>query len=311
MKKYVKIFLPVIIFLFSLHLSSVSKETLQKDIVYEWDLIRIVDGTQSPTGSFQEVIAIDLDNEGSLYILDRGRNRLLKYAGNGLFLKEIGGFGDSADQFDDPRDVDAHLTLNVYVADYNNSRIVRFDSNLNYLNELRTSYQSPIYFEFPLSIAVNGQYDIFLLEDVNKSILKFNRFNEPLAAFGSPMENIGQLLGPYQLSDGVKNEIFVCDPLKKSILAFDYLGNFLREVSHPAFQELKGISVSHRNELAVADLKGGKIFFFENGYKFSTISDLQYLNIKPIDVSLWHPRGAAKRTLFVADAQRCSIFREK
>jgi tripartite motif-containing protein 71 len=311
MKKYVKIFPPMVIFLSFLFPLLIPQETLQKDITYEWNLIRTVDGTHSPSGSFQEIIAIDLDNEGSLYILDRGRNRLLKYASNGLFLKEIGGFGNGAEQFDDPRDVDAHLTLNVFVADYNNSRIVRFDSHLNYLNELKTSYQSPAYFEFPLSIAVNGQYDVFLLEDVNKSILKFNRFNDPLAVFGSTTENIGQLLGPYQLSDGAKNEIFVCDPLKKSIMVFDYLGNFVREISHPGFQELKGISVSHRNELAVADLKGGKIYFFENGYKFTSISDLQYLNIKPIDVSLWHPRGAKKRTLFVADAQRCTIFGEK
>ncbi len=291
--------------------SFLAQKTIEEVNEDKWIIVKTIDGQYTPSGPIQEAMAIDLDNGGSLYILDRGLNRLLKFTGNGLFLKEIGGFGDGPEQFDDPRDVDAHLTLNVYVADYNNNRIVRFDSNLNFLNEFRPLFDSPSYFEFPLSIAVNSQYDIFLLEDINKSVLKFNRFNQLLVTFGKSSENLGQLLGPYQLTNGDQNEIYISDPLKRSILVFDYLGNFLREISHPDFVEPKGISVSQRKELVVVDESSQQIYFFENGMKFSEKIDMQFLNIRPLDVVLWQPRGVAKKQLFVSSSQKCYILTEK
>lgn len=308
---YRKIIYGLILVSFLLGKSFLAQKTVEEISDFKWIILKTIDGQYTPSGPIQEAIAIDLDDEGSLYILDRGLNRLLKFTENGLFLKEIGGFGNGPEQFDDPRDVDAHLTLNVYVADYNNNRIVRYDSNLNFLNEFRPSFDSPSYFEFPLSIAVNGQYDIFLLEDINKSVLKFNRFNQPLATFGRSSENLGQLLGPYQLTNGSKNEIYISDPLKKSILVFDYLGNFLREISHPNFIEPKGISVSQRKELVVVDEGSQQIYFFENGMKFSEKIDMRFLNIKPLDVVLWQPRGATKKLLFVSTSQKCYILTEK
>jgi hypothetical protein len=274
----------------------------------DWRFIKAIDGKFSSSGVFQEAIAIDLDTEGNLYVLDRGRNRLLKYSVNGFFLKEIGGFGDGPEQFDDPRDVDAHLTLNIYVADYNNSRIVRYNSKLDYLSNFRTSPDDPVYFQFPLSVAINGQYDIFLLEDLNRSVMKFDRFNQPLVTFGTSSDNLGQLLGPYQLTSGRKNEIYVTDPLLKSILVFDYLGNFLREIKHPDFIEPKGIAISQRDELVVVDQGAQHVFFFEGGKKFNSKLDLHFLNEDILDVALWNARGSSKRVLYLLSSRVCYIY---
>ena len=77
-------------------------------------------------------------------------------------LKDVGGFGNGPHQFNDPRDVDAHLALSIYIADYNNNRVVRLDSRMYYLSDFKTSLDSPYYFEMPLSVAVDNQYDIFI-----------------------------------------------------------------------------------------------------------------------------------------------------
>jgi len=284
-----------------------------QDKSVSWSLSYIFDGVKTPTGKFINITAVDLDPEGNLFILDAGRNRILKYSDKNQLIQEIGGFGNSQDRFNDPRDLDAHLTLNVFVSDFNNNRIVRFDSNLNYLSDFRIedfniSYDNPLYFEMPLSVAVNNQYDIFVLEDLNKRIIKIDRFNQPLAAFGKASENLGQLLGPQQINIGPKNEIYVSDPLSNSIVVFDFLGNFIRSIIHPDFIEPRGIDVSNTGEIIVADQKAKKVFFFKPSGKFSMVWDLMSENIEPTDVAMYSPKGSNKILLYVSSQTKCYRF---
>ncbi len=277
----------------------------------QWIITGILDGMETPTGGFIDITAIDLDSEGNLFILDSGRNRLLKYSVSGRLIIEIGGFGSSQDRFNEPRDLDAHLTLNIYVTDYNNDRIVLFDNHLNYLNEFRSSSDDLFYFEMPLSVAVNNQYDLFILEDLNKRIVKYDRFNQPKAQFGKATDNLGQLFGPHQVAMGSKNEIFISDQLSKTVQVFDFLGNFLKEITHPDFIEPLGIDVSPRDYLIVSDQKGQKIYFFTTRGKPLEELDLKPFNISPTDVALWHPSGTERTHLYVSSANKCYLFVKK
>ena len=300
-------YLLICVFLFS----SISLIAQEEELESTWIVSGMLDGMKTPTGLFIDITAIDLDSEGNLFILDRGRNRLLKYTANGQLLEEIGGLGSAQDRFNEPTDLDAHLTLNIYVTDYNNDRIVLLDKNLNYLNEFKSSSDDLFYFEMPLSVAVNNQYDLFILEDLNKRIVKYDRFNQPKAQFGSATDNLGQLLGPFQVALGSKNEIFISDQLSKTIQVFDFLGNFLREIAHPDFIEPVGIDVTTKDYLIVADRKGQKIYFFTTGGKLQEQLDLKLLEISPTDVALWHPRGTENSYLYVASVNKCYLFRKK
>mgnify|MGYP005836710487 CR=1 FL=1 len=273
-----------------------------------WSVRAIIDAQETPTGMLQNVSAIDLDTEGNLYIIDSGRNRLLKYSAAGIFMKEIGGFGRGTEQFNDPRDVDAHLTLNIFVTDFNNNRIVRFDSNLNYLNDFNPIFNSSFYFEMPLSVTVNNQYDIFILEDLNKRIVKIDRFNQPLTAFGTTSENLGQLLGPYQVTLGRRNILYVSDPLSCSIQIFDFLGNYIGNIIHPDFIEPKGIFTTAQGELLVADPKGQTIYFFNHHHTLDDILNLKILSIHPLDIALWNPGAERNRILYVVSSRLCVVL---
>lgn len=274
----------------------------------DWSFRSIIDAQETPAGILQNVSAIDLDTEGNLYIIDSGRNRLLKYSATGTFMREIGGFGRGSEQFNDPRDVDAHLTLNIFVTDFNNNRIVRFDSNLNYLNDFNPVFTNPFYFEMPLSVAVNNQYDLFILEDLNKRIVKIDRFNKPLTVFGTTSENLGQLLGPYQVTLGSRNILYVSDPLSCAIQIFDFLGNYIGSITHPDFIEPKGIFATAQGELLVADLKGQKIYFYNNHHALDDILDLKILALNPLDMALWNPGAERNRVLYVASSRNCVVF---
>jgi tripartite motif-containing protein 71 len=274
----------------------------------QWILARAINGEDSPSGKFLSIPAIDLDPQGNLYIVDSGRNRLLKYSPDGYYIEDVGGFGNGPHQFNDPRDVDAHLALSIYIADYNNNRVVRLDSRMYYLSDFKTSLDSPYYFEMPLSVAVDNQYDIFILEDLHKRVVKFNRFDQPQVAFGKSSENLGQLLGPYQIAAGQKNILYVSDSVQGIIVMFDFLGNYLNQIEHPDMIEPRGIHVSARGELAIADHRGRKIFFYRQGGKFFDLLDLSPADIKPTDVALWHPMGRQDMVLYVSDSDKCYIF---
>lgn len=275
-----------------------------------WTISKVINGANSSSGPFQDAVAMDVDSEGNLFIVDRNRHRLIKFTSGGRFSKEIGGFGDGTEQFSEPTDVDAHLTLNIFVADYNNNRIVRFDSNLNYLNDLTARADGPYYFEMPLSVAVSGQYDIFLLEDLNRRVLKFNRFNQPQAAFGDVSENVGQLLGPRQITIDDEKKVFVSDPAQQAIMVFDYLGNYLYQVTHPDFRYPAGISISSHRKLVVADAGSQSIFFFNEGRRFDGRLSLKSYGFTPVDVFLWNPRGSKHATLLVLTPKKCVIFKQ-
>jgi len=309
--KKIKIFIGITLLSWLVIYYNVIAQETGTDHTVNWELLRVIDAQETPSGVLQNISAIDLDTEGNLYILDSGRNRLLKYSSAGIFIKETGGFGKGPGQFNDPRDLDAHLTLNIFVADFNNNRIVRFDSNLNFLNDFITDSESPLYFEMPLSVAVNGQYDLFILEDLNKQIVKFDRFNTPLAAFGKASENLGQLLGPYQLAMGNKNEIYVTDPLSKSIQVFDFLGNHLLEIIHPDFIEPRGIYHTPQGQLLVADPKGQKIYFYDSSHRISEILDVKNFDMVPLDIASWNPRSDKSAVWYIASARQCLVITRK
>ena len=285
-----------------------AQDVLPSEQIDGWQLNSIITGEITPSGAFQENAAMDIDSEGNLYIVDRGRNRLVKLSPLGSFLHEVGGFGDGAQEFNDPRDVDAHLTLNIYVADYNNNRIVRFDQRLNYLNEFKSTDDSPIYFERPLSVAVSNQYDIFILDDLNKQVIKINRFNQPLVAFGNVSDNLGQLLGPFQLAISQKNEIYVSDQLQKAIVIFDYLGNYIMELIHPDFQDPRGIDIDSYDQLVVTDPVAQKLFFFQDHAGFIKEINLKPAGLMPVDAVYWQPRGQNIAYLYLLTSKKCLIF---
>ena len=61
--------------------------------------------------SFMKAVAIDIDLQGNLYIVDEGNHQILKFNEDGELLKKIGGFGFGAAQFDSPKDIFANSNL--------------------------------------------------------------------------------------------------------------------------------------------------------------------------------------------------------
>lgn len=77
--------------------------------------------------------SVRISTLGNLFVVESGRNRVLKIAQNGERLDSLGRLGRGDYQFDSPVAVDPTNELKIYVSDRNNRRIQVFDRRLQYL----------------------------------------------------------------------------------------------------------------------------------------------------------------------------------
>ena len=244
-------------------------------------------------------------------MVDRALNRLLKFSSQGELIREVGGFGREADQFDDPRDVDAHNTLNVFVADFNNNRVVRLDRNLNFISDVRGDQIPDVPFEQVLSVSISTQYDIFVLENINKQIIKLNRNLSPVAVFGGIQETFGQLLEPVQINLQENQRLFVSDVGQSAVLVFDYLGNYLESVTLPGLNTPAGLYWAQDNRLYVVDSADDEVWILDQGLR-----PLAHLKVPPpahslLDVAVRFDKTTGERTLYLLSPQACWIAQLK
>lgn len=248
--------------------------------------------------------AIASDMRGMIYIVDRGRHQLLQFHPDSMEIASVGGFGQSLEEFDDPRDLSV-TTLDVFVADYNNSRISRFDRELNALSELRSVQDPPFDFDRALSVAVSSQLDLFILEDGSKKIIKFDRFSSPTVTFGGIFETFGQLLDPRQIELDGKSRLFVSDPAQGAIIVFDYLGNFLRNLEHPDLAQPKALHWSANKVLFATDSESANIFLFSESLSFIQSLTVNTNGEAIVDITSWRDTSSKKEYVYILLPESC------
>ena len=187
-----------------------------------------------------DAVAISVDLQNQIYIVDRANHQLLKFALSGKLLDQVGGFGKGAQTFDNPTDVFATAALDV----------------------------PPYDFGRVLSVVVSPQYDLFILEESQNRIIKFNRFSEAVGVMGGLDDPYAQLLAPTDLAIDRKLQIYVCDPAQKALVIFDYLGNFVTKITHPQFLAPKQVFIDWQDRIFVTDTERNEIFMFDPNRKF-------------------------------------------
>jgi hypothetical protein len=299
------IYFAIILFFFCTPLfASSPSDTLQLTLRNSFD------ANSSKAGPLVNATAIDIDNSGNLYIVDRGKHRLIKFSPNGAIINEVGGFGTAPEKFDDPRDVSSFSTLNVFVADFNNNRIVRFDRNLNFLSNLTSQYDPPFDFEQVLSVAVGSQYELFLLDNVEKKIVKFSRFSEPVEAFGGINEAYGQLLDPFQITLDSGKRLFVSDPGQNAIVIFDYLGNYLMNLQYPEMEQPYGLYWGAGERLYAIDKSSDQLFVFSKELKFIGKIKLERYLKNAVDVAVTYNKTTDSRKIYILTPEKCFILEQ-
>ncbi len=108
-----------------------AKTSADGKLIAEW---------KGPGPGFYGPRRIAIGPDDSVYVVDQGRTRIVKFSPDGQVLTVWGSKGSGDGQFDDPASVAVDPTTNkVYVADPRNKRIQVFDSDGKFLNQMDSS----------------------------------------------------------------------------------------------------------------------------------------------------------------------------
>ncbi|MEQ9308506.1 MAG: hypothetical protein RLN90_03565 [Balneolaceae bacterium] len=174
-----------------------------------------------------DIVITNLKNPTSLYvtqehiyIVESGKNRILKLDHFGEIKSTLGGLGNGDYQFDTPIDIDATNGLKIYVSDYRNNRIQIFDKRFQYLTSLRRYPRArssrPIK---PTHLSVNSFNELFFYDQDSNSIISIDDFGNKQDEFQIP--NVIRDVSDLQL---VGRDLFILDLKSKQYHRLAYNG---------------------------------------------------------------------------------------
>lgn len=215
-------------------------------------------------GSFRDAVDLDADIEGNLYVLDAGRDLLIKYSPTGDSLAAVGGYGRGAEGFDEPTALYARRGTDVFVADYNNHRVQRFDRRLDYVTTLytRDDPDDQIRFGYPLDVAVSRQGDVHVLDGENRRVVVFDPSGRYVRSFGDLSDGEGRMVDPKELELDDADNVYLLDD--GEIKVYDPFGGWVGRIPVPDDRPVLHCSVErdtmeivHESLLRFYDLRTG------------------------------------------------------
>ncbi len=175
--------------------------------------------------------------QNSVYVVEQGKDRVLKLDHSGKLLDTIGGKGGGNYQFSKPVDVDATNGLKVFVSDYNNRRIQVFDRRGQYLSSISASDAFGNNRPYnPTQVAVNGLGEVFFVDEAGNYIRRFDLDSNLLDEFRIPSE-----INSVDEMNVTSREILILDKPSETIHRLSLNGNY--EGFYPA-EDVKALFAS-------------------------------------------------------------------
>lgn len=212
-----------------------------------------------------------LDHSGNIYILDGGNNRLVKLSPEGMFLKEVGGFGGGVNQLRQPSALAFDGGINILVADSQNRRLVRFDRNLNFAGSIDTYLdmsQTERNFGLMAGIKFTNQGDILLSDTEEDRILKLDGFYNMSGEFGGFGYGFGQLRQPAAIVIDAQDKVYVADSGNGRIAVFNPFGKFLWSIGEEELIAPRGLEIDTSGLLWVGEVGRGRVVVFSKEGRF-------------------------------------------
>ncbi len=208
----------------------------------------LVGGTEgSGDGQFHGPIAIGVDNNNRIYVVDYINSRIQKFDANGKFLRKWGSEGRDNGRFDRPEAI-AVDNNSVYVCDLRNERIQIFDYNGNF----KKKWEYPQAQQWgPAGIAIDNSNYVYVVDDIDLVIQKFNASGNFIGEWGCY-----RLICPRGdiTVDDHNNLYAVADSV---ILKIDTSGHFVtawgRDESDPRIPVYLGVAVDQKGFVYATD----------------------------------------------------------
>ncbi|TKB62680.1 MAG: hypothetical protein E8D48_07855 [Nitrospira sp.] len=173
------------------------------------------------------------DQQGSLFVVDNGNNRVQKFDNAGNFIILWGSFGSANANFHNPTGIACDGKGDVWVVDTNNHRVQKFDGKLGgYMMKFGSPGNGEGQFNAPWGIAVDRVRGyIYVVDSANFRVQKFDMSGEFIMAWGSFGNGDGQFYFPRGVAvDQEDGTVYVVDMGNHRIQKFDTSTNVLPQL---------------------------------------------------------------------------------
>ncbi|MEA1980986.1 MAG: NHL repeat-containing protein [candidate division Zixibacteria bacterium] len=202
-----------------------------------------------------------IDNNGYIYIVDAGNNRLLKLDSLYRQIAEIGGQGHQAGLLDLPQFISIDNNLNLIVSEEGNRRLSRFDSKLNFIGKIDFfDFDDELEYGFPSGITTSEYGEIWAADKEKNRLVIYDSFGVFKQTVGDFGYSGGQLYSPEEIIR-YKSNYFVCDGGNKRIIVYDEYGDYLYNFKQSSMQYPIGAAIND-NILWVVDVATNSIFSY-------------------------------------------------
>jgi len=170
----------------------------------------------SGAGQFSDPHDIAVDNDGSLYVVDMGNNRIQKFDLDGSYITQWGAPGLRNGQFNEPGGVAVDNAGNVYVADYGNSRIQKFNPNGGFITKWGTYGKGNEQFIGPWGVAIDNAGNVYISDWDYNRIQKFGPKGAFITKWETTVSGSPQFDGPCGIAVNSSRDVFVAEADKEN-----------------------------------------------------------------------------------------------
>jgi tripartite motif-containing protein 71 len=170
-------------------------------------------------GQFGLALAIAIDAQDDVYVVDINNSVVQKFDSNGKFLLKWGGKGSGEGQFNLLDAVAIDRQGDVLVTDSATGRLQKFDRNGRFLNMVYLGAVDGLVIG-PVALAVGNQGQIYIGEYAHGRVVEFDSSGKLLAAWGNTGTYQEQMSEAGGLAIDKDGTVYVADAFNHRVLKF-------------------------------------------------------------------------------------------
>jgi sugar lactone lactonase YvrE len=170
-------------------------------------------------GQFTLALAIAIDPQDNVYVVDIDNCTVQKFDASGKFLLKMGEKGTGDGQFMNPAALAIDKQGNVLVADARTGRLEKFDSNGKFLSQHTLGAVEGLVIG-PIALAVGNHGQIYIVEYANGRANEFDGSGKLLATWGNSGSYKDQISEAGGLALGPDGNVYVADAFNHRVLIY-------------------------------------------------------------------------------------------
>lgn len=226
-------------------------------------------GFGAAKGRFNQPEGMAIDARGTVYVSDRGNNRIQVFDLRGRYVRTIGGFGTTLGRFRSPGKLDFDTSGRLYVLDVGNNRVQVLDpASGKGLRAFGAKGSAPGQLNQPESMCIDPHTNlVYVVDTGNFRVQAYDLAGRYRFGWGRPGVGPEEFLWPYGITCGTDGYIYMTDASQQRVKKFSAHGALVKEWGQfgalaGQFYKPKGIAQDSRGYLYVIDFGNhrGQIF---------------------------------------------------